>query len=295
MEQPRILQQAQRDIIASREWESVIQDLCVLLERPTEKEQLENFGRLSKQGKYELMRNVVSQLQRTNTFRDLQSKVATSLAQSLTYTPSLALLSHTGNSHHITRDSLSHPECCQPSEYVCVNAAKACAYLLQEHCHLKHYIKKCFNHSLPLELRITAWKALLQHESSTVRKMKRNNLSLDSFQKESKEEKKIMAKCDGIMASSLFLPRSSTFVKALKTVMILCSRCKDKHISSTDILLCVPFIYVWQSRLDGQCATDAKSRATNKTKQLLTDIAEIYICFMEKLPYTSYAAVSATS
>ena len=74
MESPRVLQQAKEDITASTEWESVIQDLCILLaEQTSGRQQLRSFEGLSKQEQHELMRRAASRLQRTSTFRELQS------------------------------------------------------------------------------------------------------------------------------------------------------------------------------------------------------------------------------
>lgn len=271
------LRQIKRDITSSMEWERVIQDLCLFLDHLSGKELLGNFESLSKDGKRRLMRRAARQLQQTIAFRDLQTKLSTTLAHSLAAIPPLVFLS-TDDDSHLLRSSLSDAKCTQSDTLVSVNAATVCAYLLQEHCHLKHYLKKCFNYPIPTELRATAWKVLLQNESLGARKeyLMFNNL------KEKSEE--ISSKCEAVLGSSRFLSflaRSSIIVNALKNVMVFWSHCKACLPSDGDILLCVPFIYVWRKSLVG----DSKMETTHQMKETLSEVAEVYFSFMDELSH----------
>ena len=274
------LQQTKSEILASKEWKRVVQDLCIFFAHRTEGGQVENYERLSQQEKYELMRKAARQLQRTSAFRDLQSKVAAVTTQTLVSIPSFAFL-NTGNLQHHNDAPFNPAEHFQSDQLASVNAANACAHLLQEHCHLKHYLKKCFNHPLPAELRITAWKTLLQHPEHSVR---RRNQHFNSFQAESKENKEITERCEVILSSSRFLTRSPIILKALKSVMAFCSHYKESRPSDTEFLLCIPFLFVWQNSLERENKADAVSGSIDKMKQSLSDIADTYLSFMENIP-----------
>lgn len=290
MEPRNLFQQAKKDISASTEWERVVQELHVCLEHSIGSGQLRNFEELSKLEKYELMRKAAGQLERTNAFIDLQSKVSATLTQSLVTIPSLVLLDAGDSQLAGDIPSFSVSEYSSSNKLGSVYAARACAYLLQEHSHLKHYLKKCFNHPLPTDLRIMAWRVLFHHDSSTVREefvLKQKSLSTGGFRGESEGDREIITKCEAILNSSpLFshLARSPTIVKALKSIMGFWSHHKDSWLSDIDFLLCVPFLHVWQNRLErGRSLTASKEQI----QESLIDIAEVYITFMEELKPTA--------
>ena len=287
---PHVLGQIKKEITASTEWERVIQDLCILLEQSFGRHQLRNFEGLSGQEQHELMRHAAGKLQRINTFKDLQSKVSSTLAQA-DVIPSLHIDKESQSAGTRNRSLLTStpPSCRLGSE----NAAKACAYLLQEHHHLKHYIKKCFNHPLPVELRLVAWKVLLQFDSSAVRRghlPKPRSFSVISFKEESKEDQKISRKCESTLRSSPFfseLARSPVIMEAMKSIMVSWRRYKDDQQpdgqpSDTEFLLCLPFLYTWLSKLEKEDrASGISSRYVEQMQPSLTDAAEVYVSFME--------------
>ena len=285
MEPPHALQQTKKDITASTEWERVVQDLCTLLEQISGRQQLRNFEGLSKQEQHELTKQAAGQLQRTSTFKDLQSKVSSTLAQPDTIS-SLVLLhiDDESQSAGTRNESLLNPP---SSKLGSEHAVKACAYLLQEHHHLKHYLKKCFNHPLPAELRRAAWKTLLQHASSAVRRAKPRKYLITRFKEECKEDREISRKCESTLHSSPFfsqLARSSAIMEAMKSIMAFWSCYKDVQPSDTDFLLCIPFLYTWQSKLEREDRAPGISiRHVEQMQASLTDIAEVYVNFMEEI------------
>ena len=274
------LQQIKRDITSWVEWERVLQDLCHFLDHPSGKELLGNFESLSKEGKHGLMRKAARQLQQTITFRDLQTKISTTLAHSLVTIPRPVFLS-TDNDSQPLGGSLSDAEHSQSDTLVSMTAATACAHLLQEHCHLKYYLKKCFNSPIPAELRTTAWKVLLQNESSKARAEYLVKLSFDNINKKSEG---ILSKCEAVLGSSRFLSflaRSSVIVNALKSIMAHWRHCKARRPSDSDVLLCVPFVYVWRKSLVGE----SKMETADQRKETLTEVAEVYFNFLNKLSH----------
>lgn len=285
MESPLVLQQTKEDITASTEWERVVQDLCILLEQISERQKRRNFEGLPKQEQQELMRLAASQLQRTNAFRDLQSKVSVTLAQSDVAIPSLILLAN-DESPPGNESLLNRPSSKLGSEH----AAKACAYLLQEHHHLKHYLRKCFNHPLPAELRRAAWKVLLQGDSSAVIQEsslpKATSLLAASFKEECKEDREISKKCEAALQSSPFLSqlaRSPVIMEAMRSIMAFWSHHKGGQPSDNDFLLCIPFLYTWQSKLEKE-EGGISVRYTEKMQALLSTLAEVYVSFLEEAP-----------
>ena len=277
MESPlSALQQIKRDITSWTEWERVVQDLCLFVDHLSGKG---NFESLSKEGKCRLMRRAARQLQQTIDFRDLKTKLSTTLAHLLVAIPPLVFLS-TDDDSHLLGSSLLDAECSQSDTWVPVNAATTCACLLQEHCHLKHYLKKCFNYPIPAELRATAWKVLIQNESLGARN---EYLMFDKCNFKEKSEE-ITSKCEAILGSSRFLSfltRSSILVNALKSIMVFWSHCKARPPSDADILLCVPFVYVWRKSLVGE----SKMETTHQMKETLAEVAEVYVNFMDKLSH----------
>ena len=231
------------------------------------------------------MRQAAGQLQRTSTFKDLQSKVSSTLAQP-DVIPSLVLLHIDDESQSAgTRDEscLNPPSSKLGSEH----AVKSCAYLLQEHHHLKHYLKKCFNNPLPAELRRAAWKTLLQYASLAVRREKPRRYSITRFKEECKEDREISRKCESTLQSSPFfsqLARSSVIMEAMKSIMTFWSRQHpDGQLSEADFLLCIPFLCTWQSKLEREDRAPGISiRHVKQVQALLTDIAEVYVSFMEE-------------
>ena len=293
MEPPYVLQQIKRDITASEEWERIVHDLCILLEQASGRQQLRNFEGLSKQEKHKLMRQAASQLQRTSAFNDLQSKISATeaLAQLDVDIPSQVFLHTEDESRSAALETRNESLLSRPSSKLgSDDAAKACAYLLQEHYHLKHYLKKCFNHPLPAELRIVAWKTLLQRDSSVVRResmLKPRSLSVISFKEGSKEDREISKRCEATLRSNPFLSRlarSSTIVEAMKSIMAFWSRYKEGRPSDRDFLLCIPFLYTWQSKLESVDRAPGTNvvRSMEQMQSSITDIAEVYVSFIEQ-------------
>ena len=289
MEHPQALQGIKREITSSIEWERVVHYVFLLLGQPAERELLTNFEKLPRSEKYDLMRNVAGQLQRTTAFKDLQSTISSTLVQSLVSLPPLVFLST--DSSQFAAGSFSDIECSPYDRMLPSSAARTCSDLLLEHSHLKHYLKKCFNHPLPAELRAAAWKVLLQHKPLRAGKEYLEKLSLASFEDKMREDMEVVSQCEVILGSSRFLSsvaKSSTIVDALKDIMVLWSHCKSARLSDTDFLLCLPFLYVWESRL----VRVSEMESTDKVKDVLRPVAEIFIHFMDILPHTSSTDVS---
>ena len=105
-------------------------------------------------------------------------------------------------------------------------------------------------------------------------------LSFDNFKEKSEE---ITSKCEAVLGSSRFLSfpaRSSIIVNALKSIMVYWRHWKDRRPSDVDVLLCVPFVYVWRNSLVGDSKID-----TADQKEMLTEVAEVYFNFMDKLSH----------
>ena len=261
----------------------MIQDLCILLEQNSGRQQLRSFEGLSKQEQHELMRQAASQLQRTSTFRELQSKVSATLAQLI---PSLVFIPTNNESWPGNAESLLN----RPSSRLgSDNAAKACAFLLQEHHHLKHYLKKCFNHPLPAELRRAAWKVLLQGDSSAIGQgsslPKAMSFSVARFKEERKQDREISKKCEATLQSSPFfsqLARSPVIMEAMKNIMAFWSHHRGGRPSDIDFLLCIPFLYTWQNKLEREAGISV--RYTGQVQASLSAVAEVYVSFMEEAP-----------
>ena len=172
------------------------------------------------------------------------------------------------------------------------NAAKTCAYLLQEHHHLKHYrLKKCFNHPLPAELRRAAWKVLLQGDSSAVGQgsslPKAMSFSVARFKEECKQDREISKKYEATLQSSPFfsqLARSPVLVimEAMKNIMAFWSHHRGGQPSDIDFLLCIPFLYTWQNKLEREAGISV--RCTGQMQASLSAVAEVYVSFMEEAP-----------
>ena len=290
MDPPHVLQQAKKEITESTEWERVVQELCSLLEQISGRQHL-SFEGLSEQEQHKLMRQAAGQLQRTNTFKDLQTKISSTLALT-DVIPSLVLLQHfddESQSAWMRNESLilKTPSSKLGSEHT----EKACAYLLQEHHHLKHYLKKCFNHPLPAELRRAAWKALLLFDPTAVRRgnlPKSRRFSVTTFKEEVIEDREIIRRCEVTVRSSPFfsrLARSPMIMEAMKSIMASWSRYKgnrqhDSQPSDTEFLLCIPFLYTWQSKLEREEGAPQIGTRPH-AEQLQTSLTQVYVSFME--------------
>ena len=281
---PRILEQAKASITSSTEWHMVLESLRDILEH-YQAEMRRQDGTLEgvpKQRLYELMRRAAKELQKTKSFRHLQSKVTASLAQALASLPSLVLLG-AGNSTSLCRPESTHAD-------TMINAEQACAYLLQEHRHLKHYLRKCFNHPLSPELRIAAWKAFHLRDSTIAKRDLEVKQIIDSSDEVSRESKETTRKCVAIVSSSPFLSfmmGSPTAMKALKCVVTFWSRCKGGRLSDVDILLCVPLLHIWYGLLEGDAKADIEIGSTDHLKTPLADIVQVYSSIRAKFPLTA--------
>ena len=281
---PRMLEQAKASVTSSTEWHMVLESLRDILEHYLAEVRRQDgiLEEIPKQRLCELMRSAAKELQKTKSFRDLQSKVTASLAQALASLPSLVLLG-AGDSASLCRPEYTYAD-------TMINAEQACAYLLQEHCHLKHYLRKCFNHPLPPELRIAAWKALHLRDSAIAEKDLDIKQIIDSSDEVSRKSNETARKCVAIVSSSPFLSfmmASPTAMKALKCVVTFWSHCKGGRLSDVDILLCVPLLHVWYGRLEGNAKADIEIGSTDHLKTALADVVQVYSSIRAKFPLTA--------
>ena len=167
--------------------------------------------------------------------------------------------------------------------------AEALSRLLQGAPHLKHSLKIALNHPLPSQLRLSAWRVLLQYPAvqkdflATGKKMEPRNSA----------ERETLQRCQTILNSNMAVFRDiadSTALLAMKAVMLYWKQRTSGDLLDSEFLLCLPFVYVWKEELK-RCVGDDKGEVWT----VFSEIAGVYVRFMEMLPPSIGSAVSRVS
>ena len=85
---------------------------------------------------------------------------------------------------------------------------------------------------------------------------------------------------------------SAPTVRAMKSIILFWSQKAgtQKMITDTDLLVCIPFLYVWREELSSWSGAESgMGRAQNWT--VVAKMAEQYVSFMEMLPLTMHSVI----
>ena len=268
------LQGAREEVILSREWEELNRELFSQLQHLEYLQgggELRSFANLTHQERLDAIAKATRSLEKTKAFGDFQGKVSDSVDHHFSTRPAAA--SSSAVTTHIT-----------PAE----NVAKACSYLLQEWPHLTQQLKRCLNHPLPADLRVTAWKLLLQNPAA-----RKNFLTKVTAQggllELTPEEKRIANRCQVLLNSTpLFheMADSIGILRTMKTTMLYWNLRSGSMVSDTELLVCIPFLYVRREELSCQ---------SGENWSLVAEIVEQYVSFMETLPLTMHSMMEDVS
>ena len=157
--------------------------------------------------------------------------------------------------------------------------AEACSRLLRASPQLKHSLKYAFNHPLPPELRLSAWKLLLDSPS-----LQGNfTVTVGDVQPRNESEREILQRCESIANDNpafQSIADSRTALLALKAVVLHWKRRTSGKVFNSEILLCIPFIHVWREELKRDVGGEGKGEGW----AIFNEIAGKYVHFMEMLP-----------
>lgn len=88
---------------------------------------------------------------------------------------------------------------------------------------------------------------------------------------------------------------SASILRAMKDVILFWSlkAGTGNMITDTDLLVCIPFLYVWREELSRTNSETGIGKGQNWS--VVAEIAEQYISFMEMLPLTMHSVISDVS
>lgn len=265
------LRRVRDDVIQSRTWSKLQKELMMhmrQMEYRAEEGQLRTFNSLSTREKIATVERAVKEVGKTPTYTKLQSQVVSAIDRHfspLIYTQVTQQdIATSSSSIHLS--PLAHP------------LAEACSRLLQASPHLKHSLKYALNHPLPPKLRFTAWKILLEYPSV----QKDFMLTGKEMRPRSETEREIPQRCETIVNDNpvfRYIAESQTSLLALQAVMLYWKQRTSGTVLDSEILLCIPFIHVWNEELKRHVG-----EGKGEGWLLFAEIAGEYVHFMEMLP-----------
>lgn len=286
------LQKAREDVVQSRAWTQLQREFLSQihqLESAAGGGQLRTFNTLSTEEKLSAVAKAVTEVRKTSAYSKLQTKVASSVDNhfsALVFQPpsSDSLQPAASGSTEETISGHGGERVAASSNH---HLDEACTKLLLESPHLKHSLKSALNHPLPPRLRLTAWTLLLQHPAVENDFL----ISAKGLQPQNSEEKKMPQRCEALLDSNLTfteLARSKRALLALQSVTLYWSQRTREPVTDAELLLCVPFVYVWKEELEGHVGED-------DNRPLFAKIAGQYVSFMEMLPPSMQSSDSGVS
>ena len=282
----RALHRAREEVVHSPEWENLNRELLSQIERLERLKGGEPPTTLSNRAAQ--VGKATRALEKTRAYDELQLKVSKSLDRHFSPVgsqPTTGLFGLSAENVSPTRGKAA------PTR----NISEACCHLLLEWPHLECHLRNCLNHPLPPNLRAVAWEVILRHPS--VRKEFLDSAASKGFQEVhvTAEEKRIAHRCEILLNSNpVFheMAESASIERAMKSIILFWSQKAgtQKMIMDTDLLVCVPFLYVWREELSSWSGAEAGvGQGQNWT--VVAKIAEQYVSFMEMLPLTMHSVI----
>lgn len=292
----RTLQLAREEVLYSQEWEDLNKELLSQIQRLEYLEgrgRLRPFAALSNREKLATVGKATKALEKTRAYGELERKVSNSVEHH--FSP-VGPYPATGPSR--SAESLQTPRSAAGSDTPMKNISEACSHLLLEWPHLKCHLKNCFNHPFPPGLRISAWKVILQHSSAKKEFLAKAAERQFQELQVTPEEKRIAHRCEVLLSSNpVFhdMADSASILRAMKNVILFWSlkAGTGNMITDTDLLVCIPFLYVWREELSRTNSETGIGKGQNWS--VVAEIAEQYISFMEMLPLTMHSVISDVS
>lgn len=289
------LQKAREDVVQSRAWTKLQREFLSRLHRLEDAAgdgQLRTFNSFSTEEKLSAVAKAVAEIRNTSAYSKLQAKVTSTVDNhfsALVFQPppspsSDSLQPATSGSTEETTSRQGGERGAASSNH---HLDEACTKLLLESPHLKLSLKSALNHSLPPRLRLTAWTLLLQHPSVENDFL----ISAKGMQPRNSEERRLPQRCQDLLDSNLAfreLAKSKSVLLAMQSVVLYWNQRTSGPVSDAELLLCVPFVYVWKEELEGHVGED-------DNRPLFAKIAGQYVSFMEMLPPSMHSAVGGVS
>lgn len=285
----RALHRAREEVVHSPEWENLNRELLSQIQRLERLEGGDPSAAFSNREKLAAqVGKATMALEKTRVYDELQLKVSKSLDRHFSPVesqPAVGLFGLSAENVKSTREKDA------PTR----NISEACRHLLLEWPHLECHLRNCLNHPLPPNLRTVAWEVILRHPS--VRKEFLDSAAAKGFQEVNvtAEEKRIAHRCEILLNSNpVFheMAASAPTVRAMKSIILFWSQKAgtQKMITDTDLLVCIPFLYVWREELSSWSGAESgMGRAQNWT--VVAKMAEQYVSFMEMLPLTMHSVI----
>ena len=285
----RALHRAREEVVHSPEWENLNRELLSQIQRLERLEGGDPSAAFSNREKLAAqVGKATMALEKTRVYDELQLKVSKSLDRHFSPVesqPAVGLFGLSAENVKSTREKDA------PTR----NISEACRHLLLEWPHLECHLRNCLNHPLPPNLRTVAWEVILRHPS--VRKEFLDSAAAKGFQEVNvtAEEKRVAHRCEILLNSNpVFheMAASAPTVRAMKSIILFWSQKAgtQKMITDTDLLVCIPFLYVWREELSSWSGAESgMGRAQNWT--VVAKMAEQYVSFMEMLPLTMHSVI----
>ena len=285
----RALHRAREEVVHSPEWENLNRELLSQIQRLERLEGGEPSVAFSNREKLAAQVGKATRaLEKTRVYDELQLKVSKSLDRHFSPVdsqPAVGLFGLSAENVKSTREKDAPMR----------NISEACCHLLLEWPHLECHLRNCLNHPLPPNLRTVAWEVILRHPS--VRKEFLDSAAAKGFQEVNvtAEEKRVAHRCEILLNSNpVFheMAASAPTVRAMKSIILFWSQKAgtQKMITDTDLLVCIPFLYVWREELSSWSGAESgMGRAQNWT--VVAKMAEQYVSFMEMLPLTMHSVI----
>ena len=278
------LRKVREEVVASRAWSRLQRELQSQMAQSTAGQLLR--GSLSAGEKLAAVERGVEAVGETSAYARLQAQVASAVDRH--FSPLLFQpppMTQEVSATSVVDTSRAHPEAADP-------LAEACSMLLKASPHLKHSLKYALNHPLPQRLRLSAWRVILQRPD-----VQKDFLVVGKeMQPRDGAEREISRRCEDIVGRNPAfrdLAGSRAALSAMQAVTLYWKRRASGKLLDSELLLCVPFVYVWREELERGAAAGVDGKEGRWVH--FAEIAAQYVQFMEMLPPSVSGSATVSS
>ena len=262
-----LLEACKREVANSNQWKLFSQQLFVHIQRHLSAGNVMSFTDLTEQQRLHLTTQASEEIKQSNNsvYQDMVATVSSTMDRSINQYASL----HKGNRSR--------------NDFTMELLAGLSSQLLAKWPNHKHLLVQCFNRRLPVVLRITAWKVMLQNKQ--IYQSYVTKATSASSRDPASTGYHVYQQCQHLIGSNKMfslLAENGLCLQVMKDVVVFWKlQCGKQQLSRVDILLAVPFVFLRLRELNM-----IKQGAKINIDQLAGMIAEQYVSFMTQRPPT---------
>ena len=262
-----LLEACKREVANSNQWKLFSQQLFVHIQRHLSAGNVMFFTDLTEQQRLHLTTQASEEIKVSNNsvYQNMVAAVSSTMDRNVNEYASL----HKGNRSR--------------NDFIMELLAGLSSQLLAKWPSHKRLLVQCFNRRLPVTLRITAWKVMLQNKQ--IYHIYITKAANTNSHDPASTGYHVYQQCQHLIGSNKMfslLAENGLCLQVMKDVVVFWKlQCGKQQLSQVDIMLCVPFVYLRLREL-----TMIKQGVKMNVDQLAGMIAEQYVSFMTQRPPT---------